>query len=254
MSLALPSPRVVFENERLLILNKHAHWSFHAETSGTSGYFHHMKTLLLASRTCDLYPCHRLDRVTSGCLLLAKDAETARRMGELFQSKLQDRRVNKTYVALSNRKPKKKMGRITGDMVKSRRGSWKLARSTENPSTTTFESISYQTSVDSDASASNRMYAFVVRPLTGRTHQIRVALKSIGSPILGDARYGNALEARDMDRTYLHSASIAFNLDGEDIHVVCPPFGDEMDDAGVYFADKAFKDVWMNQDWSSGLE
>ena len=248
-SMLKPMPRVVLETERVLVLNKHAGFALNANQLDTrDGYYEHVRTVLLDQRPgVDLYPCHRLDRLTSGCLLLAKDAATARHVGDLFASKRAEERVSKTYVALSSRKPKKKMGRVVGDMEKSRRGSWRLLRTKNNPAITTFESVAYVSSV-----AEERMYYFVVRPRTGRTHQIRVALKSLASPILGDARYGNADEASCLDRAYLHSAAMSFTLPGNElIQVVCPPFGDVGGDArggdggdGVYFGDEAFRNAW----------
>ncbi len=250
----LPMPRVVLETERILVINKHANWSLNANQLGENdGYYDHIRAALLDHRPgVDLFPCHRLDRLTSGCLLLAKDVATARHMGDLFASKRLEERVVKTYVALSSRKPKKKMGRIVGDMEKSRRGSWKLLRTTENPAITTFESSTYSTIVADEPATEQRLYYFVVRPRTGRTHQIRVALKSMASPILGDDRYGNADEARRLDRAYLHSAAMSFKLPGgELINVVCPPFGDNADGEddggggdGVYFCDEAFRKAW----------
>ena len=242
MNLALPMPRVVVETERIIVVSKHAGWALNANDRGRhSGYFHHIKSVLLDDRPgIDLFPCHRLDRCTSGCLLMAKDIETARTVNQQFSapSGRQDQRdrVHKTYVALSNRKPKKKMGRIVGDMEKSRRGSWKLSRQTTNPAVTTFESTSYLSACDD-----RRLYFFVVRPLTGRTHQIRVALKSVGAPILGDERYANSTDASGYDRAYLHSATMSFKLPGDEkVDVICRP---EEED-GMYFADEAFNGLW----------
>jgi tRNA pseudouridine32 synthase/23S rRNA pseudouridine746 synthase len=261
MNYMTPSPRVIFENSNVLVINKHAGHSFHRDLkvpAQRSGYFHKMREQLLDERPgVDLYPCNRLDLVTSGCMVLAKDASTARCLGNMFESRNE---VRKTYIALSSRKPKKKMGRIVGDMVKGRRGSWKLTRETNNPAVTTFEShryVRHEASSDHAVSSENisrnetpqiTMYCFIVRPHTGRTHQVRVALKSIGSPILGDDRYGNAFDARLIDRTYLHSASVEFalpqDLGGERVAVECPPFGAE--DAGVYFSDDSFRDLYRN--------
>jgi tRNA pseudouridine32 synthase/23S rRNA pseudouridine746 synthase len=248
-NIPLPMPRIVLETERILVLNKHANWSLNANQLGIrDGYYEHVRTALLDQRPgVDLYPCHRLDRLTSGCLLLAKDATTARHMGDLFASKGAEERVSKTYVALSSRKPKKKMGRVVGDMDKSRRGSWKLLRTTDHPAITTFESSTYvSTLMAREPHGEQRLYYFVVRPRTGRTHQIRVALKSLASPILGDARYGNADEAKHLDRAYLHSAAMSFKLPGDEfIQVVCPPFGDGGDGGdGVYFCEEAFRNAW----------
>jgi len=181
---------------------------------------------LLPGRT----PC-RLDKLTSGALVLATSREAA---GELV-AQFRGRGVHKYYVALSERKPAKKMGSIVGDMQargssvcmvcsrsaptqpaelpqaapacrlvlpslpprgllmiplhflsplpylqRGRRGSWMLSRGTQNPSITRFTSAAV-------AGCDGRpLRAFLLKPVTGRTHQLRVAMKSLGAPVLGD--------------------------------------------------------------------
>jgi 23S rRNA-/tRNA-specific pseudouridylate synthase len=79
--------------------------------------------------------------------------------------------VCRYYVALSEHKPKKKMGTVKGDMTRSRRASWMLQRSTLNPAVTRLTSVA----VRSDDSADPRqLWMFVLKPLTGKTHQLRV--------------------------------------------------------------------------------
>uniref|UniRef100_A0A7S1J2B8 Pseudouridine synthase RsuA/RluA-like domain-containing protein n=1 Tax=Eutreptiella gymnastica TaxID=73025 RepID=A0A7S1J2B8_9EUGL len=114
-----------------------------------------------------------------------------------------ERRVHKYSCALVVRNPKKKMGTVTGDMAKGRRGSWKLLRSTSSPTpaVTTFVSLPLGTE---DGGPPLRL--LVLKPKTGKTHQIRVAMKSLGAPVLGDLRYGAALEVEE--RLYLHACAI----------------------------------------------
>lgn len=147
--------------------------------------------------TEDLYPVHRLDKVTSGVLLVAKNPSANRELSQQFES----RQTQKYYLALSSSKPAKKQGAIVGDMQPSRRGAWKLVRSRDNPAVTHFFSHSIAPG----------LRGFIVKPTTGKTHQIRVALKSVGAPIVGDTRYGGA----DADRTYLHAWQLEFQWQGE---------------------------------------
>lgn len=107
-------------------------------------------------------------------------------------------------MAISGKKPKKKQGLIKGDMAPARRGAWKLLTSQQNPASTQFFSKSI--------GSGKRL--FIVKPHTGKTHQIRVALKSVGSPILGDSLYGS--DEINNERAYLHAYSLAFNLAGQD--------------------------------------
>jgi len=141
-----------------------------------------------------LHLCHRLDAGTSGCLCLAKNAHTAAIIGEAFAS----RQVGKYYLAISSNKPKKKQGSIIGDMKNRRGGQYILTKSYENPAITQFVSHS----------AKPGFRGFIIKPHTGKTHQIRVALKSIGAPIVGDNLYGGT----PSDRLHLHAWKLTIPL------------------------------------------
>ncbi len=152
-----------------------------------------------------LYPVHRLDTPTSGLLLLARSPAAAAALTERFTAHA----VEKRYLALSTGKPKKKQGTVKGGMAKARRSAWKLTQDRENYAVTQFVS----------ASLGPGLRTFLLRPRSGRTHQIRVALKSLGAPILGDSLYGG----EPADRTYLHALGLAFELDGQPFDYWCPP-------------------------------
>lgn len=156
---------------------------------------------------------HRLDKVTSGLLIFALNEQAASRLSQLFAAHL----INKTYLALSLHKPKKKQGLIMGDMKKSRRGAWKLCQSRENPALTRFNSVTCEP----------KLRLFILKPQTGKTHQLRVAMKSLGSPILGDELYGGNSEKSD--RTYLHAYQLDFFYRNEHICVNMMP------KCGVFF-------------------
>jgi len=193
--------RLVHTDPRFYLIDKAPGVNFHSE-DGEPG----LLPLLREGLADDaLWPVHRLDKVTSGLILIARSANVANALAERFA----EHRIDKFYVALSAGKPKKKQGLVRGDMAKGRGGAWKLLHSTENPAVTQFFSTSAEPGVR----------AFLLRPRTGRTHQLRVALKSVGAPILGDALYGG--EAAD--RTYLHAYALAFELDGETFRFTCPP-------------------------------
>ena len=157
-----------------------------------------------------LLPVHRLDKVTSGLILVAKSRAACSTLSQLFSS----REVDKFYLALSNRKPKKKQGWIIGDMAKSRDGSWKLIKSKNNPAITQFFSYS----------SGKGQRIFIVKPTTGKTHQIRVALKSLGSPIVGDQRYSK----ETADRTYLHAYCLNFSYLGNSYQYMHYPVTGEL--------------------------
>lgn len=160
-----------------------------------------------------LFLVHRLDKMTSGLLLLATHAEAAAELSQKFQQ----RQMEKYYLALSDSKPAKKQGLIKGDMQKARRGSWKLSKTLENPAITRFLSVSLRPG----------LRLFLLRPETGKTHQLRVALKSIGAAILGDSRY-HGHQAESPDRGYLHAWYLAFDWRGERREYVSPPLVGEL--------------------------
>lgn len=152
----------------------------------------------------ELFLCHRLDDGTSGCLILARNSSAAATLSELFAT----RNIQKFYVAMAYGKPRKKQGTIKGDMINRRRGQHILTKTLENPAITQFFS----------QSVSPGLRGYIVRPLTGKTHQIRVALKSVGAPILGDTLYGKD----DADRLYLHALRVCFTYQGTAFSVSCP--------------------------------
>jgi len=188
-----------------LVINKPAGISFH-DGSGQKG----LVSILRKQYQIDLWPVHRLDKITSGLIIFAKNKIATTQMGLLFEQK----QIAKTYLALSDKKPKKKQGLIKGDMQKSRSGSWILTRTFDNPAQTRFYS----------KSISSGIRLFVVRPKTGKTHQIRVALKSLGSPILGDTRYSGTKS----DRAYLHAFQLEFEWKKQSLKIECFPTSGEL--------------------------
>lgn len=195
---------VVFSCDDYWVIEKPAGMSFHAESESVGV----MQYLLQTYPGKTFYPVHRLDKMTSGLLLVACHSQAAAAFGVLFEQHL----VEKRYLALSTKKPKKKQGTISGGMAPSRRGQWKLTKTLDNLAETQFFSAFYQ-----------GLRVFYVRPLTGKTHQIRVALKSIGSPILGDDRYSG----EKADRGYLHAFRLAFDWKGEPKEYLCPAHSGE---------------------------
>jgi len=148
----------------------------------------------------ELYPVHRLDKVTSGLLLCAKTHAAASELSQLFQ----DRQVEKYYLAISDKKPKKKQGAIIGDMERSRRGSWKLCPTKNSPAVTQFFSYSLN----------HGKRLFLLKPKTGKTHQLRVALKSLGAPISGDRLYGHHKD--HVSGIDLHAFTLRFHYQGQE--------------------------------------
>ncbi|TRX57479.1 TIGR01621 family pseudouridine synthase [Thalassomonas sp. M1454] len=198
---------IVADLEHFIVINKTSDCSFHDEQTPGSGLHSQVQSSL---NLAELYPVHRIDKMTSGLVIFAKSAKIAAEFGKLFEL----HKINKYYLALSKNKPKKKQGWIKGDMAKSRRSAWKLLRTMHNPAISQFFSYSIN----------NGLRLFIIRPLSGKTHQIRVALNSIGSPIIGDTIYNPSAQA---DRGYLHAFALQFELLGESYEFqVNPCFGE----------------------------
>ncbi len=185
---------LIHHHADFILVSKHPDVSFHKDDSDM-GLTERIRRDLGLEK---LYPVHRLDRMTSGLLLFATHRDAARELARRFK----DRTAHKIYLAISDKRPKKKQGLITGDMVRSRRGSWMLTRTMNNPAKTRFVSTPLVPGL--------RLYALQLE--TGKTHQIRVAMKSIGSPVLGDDRYHPREEGGKPDRGYLHAFFLEFTL------------------------------------------
>ncbi|SEK52852.1 tRNA pseudouridine32 synthase / 23S rRNA pseudouridine746 synthase [Colwellia chukchiensis] len=199
---------VIADQDDFIVIDKPQDVSFHDEEKVGSGLFSQLKQQLRAQAGLnELYPVHRLDKMTSGLIIMAKNQATARAFQQLFAQ----HQVEKYYLAIADGKPKKKQGLIKGDMVKSRRGMWKLLRSTDNPAISQFFSFSI--------APKRRLY--LLKPHSGKSHQIRVALNSIGVPILGDPLYSDKHTCSD--RGYLHAFALAFTLHNKRYQYCLPP-------------------------------
>lgn len=207
--------RVLYEDKRLLVIDKPSGIAVH----GGSGISHGVIELLRHARPelRDLSLVHRLDRETSGCLVLAKRRSALRELHAKFREGL----VEKNYLGL-----------VVGDwqlgeqlidkplLVQHRKGG-------ERHVVVSGGGKSAQTRVQ--LSRTFGKYSLVqCSPKTGRTHQIRVHLQSVGFPLAGDERYGDEEENRrarkfGLKRLFLHAQSIAFPDDsGNELHFTAP--------------------------------
>lgn len=149
---------------------------------------------------------HRLDKETSGLILVAKDKKTF----DMLQEQFAKREVKKTYVALVHGKIEEKEGVINEPVG---RLPWKRTKfgvfEGGRPAQTGYKVLNYYTK-DSEAFTFLELY-----PQTGRTHQLRVHLKHIGHPIVSDPLYAGRKVARKdrlwCPRLFLHASEIVFN-------------------------------------------
>ncbi|MFQ3229829.1 TIGR01621 family pseudouridine synthase [Reinekea sp.] len=196
----LTVPHIIEQHDGFCFVYKPIGWTVQRDDQAPSVLVWLSKTL---NQPC--FPVHRLDKPTSGVLIVALSREANQQLSQAFAT----RSVAKTYLAISDQKPKKKQGWIKGDMAPSRRGQFKLLRSQDNPAMTYFESEAISPGVR----------GFKLTPKTGKTHQLRVAMKSIGSPILGDKLYAGS----PADRLYLHAWKLSFTYQDQFFEVSAQP-------------------------------
>jgi tRNA pseudouridine32 synthase/23S rRNA pseudouridine746 synthase len=193
---------IVHQNDDFIVINKYPNVSVHKDDGDTIL----VNQVALRLGIEKLYLVHRLDKMTSGLLLLATNRDSASQISSLFAN----RHIEKYYLAIGSKKPKKKQGLIAGDMARSRRSSWKLLTSKKNPAITQFFSLA--------GDIGERL--FLCKPHTGKTHQIRVALNSIGSAIVGDPIYNVSSQS---DRGYLHAYALCFQYLKQDYRFILVP-------------------------------
>ena len=190
----------LFEDKDVMVLNK----PYGLAVQGGSGTTRHIDGMLASLAEGDRRPVlvHRLDRDTSGVLLVAKNRRAAAELGEAFRS----RQARKIYWALVEGVPKPSQGRISLYLAKgSGMGDERVPRKPGAGTVRDLEKMRVARHGEADAQHSLTYYAIVdkaaprcawlsMKPLTGRTHQLRAHAEAIGCPIVGDPKYGHRPE------------------------------------------------------------
>ncbi|WP_454916121.1 RluA family pseudouridine synthase [Xanthobacter sediminis] len=172
---------ILYEDKDVMVLNK----PFGLAVQGGSGTYRHVDGLLEVMRDKDGQKprlVHRIDKDTSGCLLVAKTRLAASVLAKSFRS----REARKVYWALVPGVPKPRQGRISTYLARDEEEEkMRVARHGEDEAS---HAVTYYAVVDQ---AAQKMSWLSLKPVTGRTHQLRAHLAHIGHPIVGDPKYFN---------------------------------------------------------------
>jgi 23S rRNA pseudouridine955/2504/2580 synthase len=210
---ALLRQSVLFEDEDLIVLNKPAGLPVHGGTGVKLGLIEAMRALYPDVPGMELV--HRLDRGTSGCLLLAKTGRARRGLTEAFR----DHQVLKIYHALVVGEWPKQVTTVDANLQRQpeRGGERRVTVDVDGKEARTGFRILKRLGAATLVEA---------RPLTGRTHQIRVHAALVGCPLVGDDKYNSeasnaAFAQRGIRRLCLHAAEVRFPhpRDGRVIHI-----------------------------------
>ena len=187
--------RVLYRDGLILVIDKPAGIAVH-QGPGGGPHLEHWFPLLRFGLPRPPALAHRLDRDTSGCLVLGRHPKALRRLGQLFR----ESKVEKTYWAVVAGIPDPPQGRIETGLRKETRGAgWKMVVDPEGQHAVT----EYRLLGVHDGRA-----WLELRPLTGRTHQVRVHCAVLGCPVIGDIAYGGPGEVP----LHLHARAISLPL------------------------------------------
>jgi 23S rRNA pseudouridine1911/1915/1917 synthase len=191
--------RLAYEDEHLVVVDKPAGLVVHpAPGHATGTLVHGLLGSEIAGGEADRPGIvHRLDRDTSGLMVVARSEEAHRRL----QALVRRRELERHYLALVVGRPRSRRGRIEAPIGRDRRDPLKHSLDTDTPrdAVTHFELVELLP----------RHALLDVRLETGRTHQIRVHLAAVDLPVVGDRVYGRPREL-DLERQFLHAARLAF--------------------------------------------
>ena len=187
---------LIEDNDEFIVINKKAGVSVQGGTKSKNNLIDIFSNSYLFKDTKP-YSVHRLDKETSGVMIIAKNYNSAKLLTSLFRL----RKVHKTYLAICHGTLKNKKGEIRGNLIK-----YEKEKQISELAITNYNVIS-----------SNNLFSFLeLKPITGRKHQLRKQLSLMGNPIIGDVKY-NIFKSRykDQKKLMLHSFKIKFLINNK---------------------------------------
>jgi len=198
---------ILFEDDVVLVLDKPSGMAVHAGSGIKVGVIEALRALRTDIRYIELV--HRLDRETSGCLVLAKKSSVLKTLNEDFKNNsLKNARLDKRYLTLVKGFWKHGQRRITKALnTNSKRHGERFVVVDENGR--------YASSIMTPQDVSETASLLEVKLLTGRTHQVRVHAQAENHPVAGDPKYGDKefnkrMKSVGLSRLFLHASSIQF--------------------------------------------
>lgn len=208
--------QILFEDDALIVINKPSGLAVHGGSGLSFGLIEALRALRPQARFLELV--HRLDRDTSGCLLVAKKRSALRELHRV----LRDKEIKKHYWCLVKGHWPERRNKVQAPLLKN-----------------TLKSGERVVRVDDEGKAALTRFTILERlnnaslvqafPVTGRTHQIRVHCQAAGHEIAGDPKYGDVafserLSELGMNRLFLHAYELLFKhpLSGEPMHIQAP--------------------------------
>jgi 23S rRNA pseudouridine1911/1915/1917 synthase len=211
---------IVYEDQRVVVINKPHGMVVHPGAGNRRGTLANALYYRRLERTnselgdfsgAGLRPgiVHRLDKDTSGIMIAAYDDQTLTFLAGQFKS----RKTKKSYIAIANGIPGEKKGRIETCIIRDPKDRKRFAASAQGKPALTWYTVlkTWQ-----PCHVQNQGYSLILlRPKTGRTHQLRVHLRYLGCPIVGDPLYGFTDPVFPQASLMLHSRSLSITLPGE---------------------------------------
>lgn len=200
-AIAKMRPETLFEDDNVLVLNK------------PSGLLSMAKGEYTAEPTLEDYGLlvHRLDRDTSGVVILGKNESTQTMLRKQFQ----DRKAHKIYYAIVEGRPKLDEAMIDLPLARNiKHPTTFIVDANGKPAQTYYKVIKTAEAKNPETGQVEILTLLELRPTTGRTHQLRVHLNYLGTPILGDRVYGNS-PANTKLRLFLHASELEITIPGQ---------------------------------------
>ena len=192
---------IIYENDEVIVFNKPSSFAVHSGTNIGYGLIDILRMVRSDCQRIDLL--HRLDKDTSGCIVITKTLSSLR----LLQNQLINNNLEKKYICLVNGLWDKKIKNSEVELTRNNKSS---------KATSKFKILKYY----------KNSTLLEVNIITGKHHQIRKQCSILGHPVIGDERYGNndinkVYKKNGLNRIFLHSYSVKFYLEKEKT-IVCP--------------------------------